>query len=189
MPHKRKGCLPFFVTMGMHPLLPFDIVKANYLLPPPNSILSTTDLVARRAIALQKCQGNIAQLHVKVHEVHNRTAIRFKREHSVTICDFKFKMGNLILICNTVIEKSLNCKMHMHYLGPMVVVSRNQGGAYVICELDSTLLHSLIAAYQAVPYFTHNYIDIPDLEQHIDISVAQLHTLEAGDTIDPDEPD
>ena len=44
-------------------------------------------------------------------------------------------------------------------------------------------------AYWAVPYFTHNYIDIPDLEQHINVSVAQLHALEASDIIDPDEPD
>ncbi|ETW76002.1 hypothetical protein HETIRDRAFT_455614 [Heterobasidion irregulare TC 32-1] len=39
---------------GTHPLLPLDIAKATYLLPPLTTTLSTTDLIARRAIALQK---------------------------------------------------------------------------------------------------------------------------------------
>ena len=60
-PCKCMGCSPFFATTGAHPLLPFDIVEANYPLPPPDSILSTTNLIARRAIALQKRQGNILQ--------------------------------------------------------------------------------------------------------------------------------
>jgi len=44
---KRMGCSPYFTVTGIHPLLPFNIAKASYLLPPPNSILSTTDLIAR----------------------------------------------------------------------------------------------------------------------------------------------
>lgn len=49
---KRMGASPYFAVTGTHPLTPLDIVEASYLLPPPDSILSTTDLVARRAIAL-----------------------------------------------------------------------------------------------------------------------------------------
>ena len=56
------GCSPYFTVMGTHPLIPLDIVEVNYLLPPPGSILSTTDLVARRAVALQKRQEDLAQL-------------------------------------------------------------------------------------------------------------------------------
>ena len=51
---KRMGCSPFYAATGVHPILPFDIVEANYLLPPPDSLLALTDLIARRAIALQK---------------------------------------------------------------------------------------------------------------------------------------
>jgi len=43
---RRMGCSPYFAVTGTHPLLPFDIVEASYLLPPPNSVLSTTDLIA-----------------------------------------------------------------------------------------------------------------------------------------------
>ncbi|KAF9800393.1 hypothetical protein IEO21_10373 [Rhodonia placenta] len=51
---RRMGCSPYFAVTGTHPLIPLDIVEATYLQPPPTLILSTTDLIARRAIALQK---------------------------------------------------------------------------------------------------------------------------------------
>ncbi|KNZ77265.1 hypothetical protein J132_05975 [Termitomyces sp. J132] len=44
--HKQMGCSPYFATTGTHPLLPADIVEVTYLQPPPNSLLSTTDLIA-----------------------------------------------------------------------------------------------------------------------------------------------
>ena len=51
---RRMGCSPYFVTTGTHPLLPFDISKANYLLPAPETVLSSTELITRQAISLQK---------------------------------------------------------------------------------------------------------------------------------------
>ena len=48
------GCSPYFSVTGSHPLLPLDIAEATYLLPPPDAPLSTTDLIATRAVALQK---------------------------------------------------------------------------------------------------------------------------------------
>src|SRR5271155_2570905 len=44
---QRMGCSPYFAAAGTHPLLPINIAEANYLLPTPNSPLSTTDLIAR----------------------------------------------------------------------------------------------------------------------------------------------
>jgi hypothetical protein len=46
----RMGCSPYVAATGTHPLLPIDIAQANYLLPPPDSVLSTTDFIARQAI-------------------------------------------------------------------------------------------------------------------------------------------
>ena len=65
---KCMGCLPFYAATGVHPILPFDILEANYLLPPPDSLLSSTDLRAQRAIALQKRQEDLSQLQARVHK-------------------------------------------------------------------------------------------------------------------------
>ena len=58
-PRKCMGCSPYFAVMGTHPLLPFDIAKANYLLPPSDSLLSTTKLISQCTIALQKWQEDL----------------------------------------------------------------------------------------------------------------------------------
>ena len=102
------GCAPYYAITGMHPLLLFDIVEANYLLPPPDSLLSTGDLIVWQAIALQKQQADLKNLKGKVYQAQNKAAIQFKREHSQTIHDFDFKTGDLVLVQNIVIEKALN---------------------------------------------------------------------------------
>src|ERR1700677_3508512 len=102
------GCSPYFAATGSHPIIPLDISEAMYLQPPPDSVLSTTDLIARRAIALQKRTRDLNTLYSKVYAAHLRAALRFKKEHGHTIHDFDFQKGNLVLIRNTQIEKSLN---------------------------------------------------------------------------------
>jgi hypothetical protein len=88
---KHMGCSPFYAATGVHPILLFDIMEANYLLPPPDLLMSTKDLVAWRVIALQKCADDLSQLCNRVHGHCNCTAIKFEKDHTVTICDFDFK--------------------------------------------------------------------------------------------------
>src|SRR5882762_3679624 len=128
------GCSPYFAVTGSHPILPLDIAEATYLIPPPDSPLSMTDLIVSHALALQKCKAHLSTLHSKVMAARVQAAVRFKREHAATICDFDFTCGDLVLVRNAAIKKSLNCKMHARYLGPLAVVSRNKGGAYIISE-------------------------------------------------------
>lgn len=186
---RRMGCSPYFATTGTHPLLPFDIAEANYLLPPPDSVLSTTDLIARRAIALQKRREHLTELHKAVHQARLKAAIKFERDHSHTIRDFDFKMGNLVLIRNTAIEKALNRKMRARYLGPLIVISRNKGGAYIIAELDGSVFDRPVAAFRVIPYFSRTKISIPPLPDLVDISINRLKQMEDSIEVDPEEED
>ena len=107
-----------------------------------------------------------------------------------TITDFDFKLSDLILIQNTAIEKSLNRKMCARYLGPLIVISQNRGGTYIIAELDGSVLDCPVATFQVILYFTHHWIDIPPLNELIDISMHRLHELEESTATDPkDESD
>jgi len=184
---KRMGCSPYFAVTGTHPLLPFDITEASYLLPPPNSILSTTDLIARRAIALQKRREHLTTLHSKVFEARLRAAVKFEKDHSNTIRDFDFKLGDLVLLRHTAIEKALNRKMRPRYLGPLIVISRNKGGAYIISEMNGSLYDRPVAAFRLIPYFVRTHIDLPPLEDLLDVSIARLKQLEETTFADTDD--
>ena len=92
-----------------------------------------------------------------------------------------------MLIRNTEIEKALNCKMHSQYLGPLIVISCNQGGAYIIAELDGAVFDRPIAVFQVIPYFTRIKIELPPLDRLINISKNCLMEMEATDQADPDD--
>jgi hypothetical protein len=145
-PRKHMECSPYFAITGAHPILPFDIAEATYLQPLPTSVMSSTDLISRRAIALQKRCANVNALYSKVYQARLKAVHRFEQQHLRTLKDFDFQRGSLVLMCNTQIEKSLNTKMHARYIGPLIVVSHNYGGAYILSELDGTVLHRPIAA-------------------------------------------
>jgi hypothetical protein len=72
--NRTVSLLPTVIT-GTHPLLPLDISAATYLLPPPESVISTTELIACHAIALQKRWERLSQLHSDVYEAQLRAAL------------------------------------------------------------------------------------------------------------------
>jgi hypothetical protein len=87
--------------------------------------------------------------------------------------NYNFERGDLVLLCNTQIEKALNHKMHPRYLGPLIVIARNYGRAYILCELDGTIFHRPVTAFQLLPYLARKSIPLPPNFTDID-----LHCLE-----------
>ncbi|EIN11610.1 hypothetical protein PUNSTDRAFT_24158, partial [Punctularia strigosozonata HHB-11173 SS5] len=63
-----------------------------------------------------------------------------------------FQPGALVLVRNSDNEKNLSGKTNPRYLGPMVVVRRNAGRAYLLAELDGCLSRLRYAAARLVPY-------------------------------------
>ena len=167
---RHMGCSLYFATTGTHPLLPLNIAKTTYLLPPPDTLLSSTNLIARCTVTLQKRWSHLTALTSNVYTAQIKAVIHFKQEHATTIIKYNFKLGDLVLIRNTAIEKSLNRKMCARYLGPLIVISQNKGGTYIISELNGSVFGRPIAAFQVIPYFACQHIEIPPLNKLIDIS-------------------
>jgi hypothetical protein len=88
---------------------------------------------------------------------------------------------------NTQIEKSLNKKMRARYIGPLIVVSRNYGSAYILAELDGTVLHRPIATFCLLPYFTRESIPLPP--DIIDIDDTRFQEMEHSLDADGDKED
>ena len=171
------GCCPYFAVTGTNPLHPLDIVEATYLMPTPTELIPTSDLIARRAIALQKRPEQLATLRSTVFQRRVAAAHRFEAEHKNVIKDFNFPSGRLVLMRNTAIEKSLNRKTRPRYIGPMVVVGRNRGGAYLLAELDGAVLDRPVAAFRLIPYFARED-PIPLLADKLDLNAEQLQRLQ-----------
>ena len=181
------GCSPYFATTGTHPLLPLNIAEATYLLPPSDAPLSSTNLIAWHAVALQKRRSHLAALASDVYTTRIKATIHFEQEHAATIVKYNFTLSDLVLIRNTAIEKSLNRKMHARYLGPLIVISQNKGGAYIVSKLDGSVFDHPIAAFRVIPHSARQCINIPPLDELIDISTRRLHELEDSTTADPDD--
>ncbi|KNZ73097.1 hypothetical protein J132_01327 [Termitomyces sp. J132] len=60
---------------------------------------------------------------------------------STTIHNYNFKHSDLVIMHNTRIKVTHNKKMYPHYLEPLVVISCNYGGTYILCKLDASVLH------------------------------------------------
>ena len=183
--HWCMGCSLYFTMTSTHPLLPLNIAKATYLLPLPDDPLSSTDLIPWHAVTLQKCWSHLAALTSNVYTTWIKATICFEQEHAATIIKYDFKLSDLMLIRNTAIEKSLNHKMRARYLGPLTIISQNKGGAYIVSKLNGSVLDRPIAAFWVIPYFSHEQIDIPPLNELIDISAHNCTNLRTPPLLTP----
>ena len=175
--HWWTGISPYFAVTGAQPLLPLNFSEATYLCPPLFQFLTTMELIAERAASLVKWEEDLVKLHSHVYSPQLEAAKCFEKEHSTSIKDYRLSHGDLVLVWHMAFKKSLNRKIHPWYSGPLVFISRNQGGAYIICELNGSVWDCPAMQFWVLPYRAHCSIPLPDLTK-IDISMAQLCQME-----------
>ena len=76
--------------------------------------------------------------------------------------------------------------MHARYDGPFIIVARNKGGAYIICDLDGSVFDRPIAAFRVVPYFARQSITMPP--DFLDIAEDYLERMKAQTSLGDDDP-
>jgi hypothetical protein len=98
----------------------------------------------------------------RVAKIKRATVADYEKRFKERIKDYIFKRGDLVLMRNTAIESSLNRKLYARYLGPMIVLRRNERGTYVLAEMDGSVYGKRVAAFRVVPYYQRHAVELPE---------------------------
>ena len=140
--------------------MPLDIAEATYLAPLVENPLSTEELLAMRARQLQKWPEDLEMMRDRIKKYRNMTRTEFIKRNQHVIKSYDMPTGSLVLVRNSRIEMELDRKAKPRYLGPMVVVRRTRGGAYILSELDGSVWKAPVAAFRVIPYHERDSIEI-----------------------------
>ncbi|KAJ3571153.1 hypothetical protein NP233_g3932 [Leucocoprinus birnbaumii] len=158
---KSTGYSPYYLAHGIEPLLPFDLAEATYLAPSLTKLVSTTDLIAARAIQLQKRPEDLARVKELVLKSRFDSIQHFNEKFASTIRNFDFSPGSLVLVRNSRYDMDVGSKTKPRYFGPMIVVRRTTGGSYILSELDGSISKLRFGAFRLFPYHPRDLRAIP----------------------------
>jgi hypothetical protein len=150
------GFSPYYLLFGQHPVLPFDIIQATFMIDGFKEGLSTSDLLALRVRQLEKRPEDIAQAAAALKKHRCKSKAMFEAKYHHLFNTTGFHPGELVLMRNTAVESSLNRKSKPRYLGPFIVARRTKRNSYVLQELDGTFMRKNIAAFRLAPYIARD---------------------------------
>jgi intein/homing endonuclease len=151
---------------------------------PPKRVLTTSELIGYQAQALSKHRSFVQHVRERVDANKITELKKFEQKYRAVIKDWDFKPGQLVQVRNSTIEKNLDRKMYVQYRGPMVVIRRTKGGAYIIAEMDGSVLCEKVAAFHVIPHHSHyEPIELPeDIHELIDLNKQELEALVEDET-------
>jgi hypothetical protein len=177
------GYSPFYIVHGVHPILPFNITEATYLVPALDTGMTTSDLIGIHTQLLFKWEEDLVGFRSDILKARLEALRWFEETFSHVIVDFNFNPGWLVLLHNSWIEESLNRKTKPHYLGPYVVIKWTTGGSYILAELDGSVSRLRAAAFHIIPY--HSQVQSRILVTRlINIPLNDIEDLTVEDPID-----
>ena len=151
------GYSPYFLLHGLHPLLPFDLFEATFLVEGFHSGMETSDLLALRIRQLHKHESDLERASQVLRIARLRSKEQFIRRYAKRLQRSEYPEGSLVLVRNNRHEDTLNkFKLHPRYLGPYEVVRRTARGSYTLKELDGTLHQQQYAAFRLITYINRN---------------------------------
>ena len=183
---KATGLSPFYLLHGIHPVLPFDLFESTFLVRGFKSGLSTEELLALRIRQLEKRPSDFQKAAELLAKNRYYSKESFERKFSQRIQWKKFVEGTLVLVRNVHLEKTVSIarKTKDRYMGPYKVVRQTKGGAYILEELDGTVLRTSIAAFQLIPYFLRENGNIQIPPYHIIKDTERQRTAKGVDPKD-----
>ena len=187
---KSTGYSPYYIAHGVEPLFPFDLAEATYLAPGLQSLVSTEELIAQRAIMLQKRPQDLLRVRERLVKARWDSVIQLEKSLKGRIQDFDFKPGQLVIVRNSKFDKTLSDKTKPRFSGPMVVIERTKGGSYVLGELDGSVSRLRYAAFRVFPYHPRDLKAVPVTKlTEDDLGNLENYSHDSGNPLDVAEND
>ena len=147
------GYSPYFLLHSEHPLLPFDLFEATFLVEDFQKGMTSSQLLALRIRQLEKHDKDVERAAEVLQLSRLRSKEQFNRRYAHRLQKSTYLPGSLVLVRNTRLEMELNkFKLDPRYLGPYEVVRQTFRGTYVLKELDGTELKEHYAAFRIIAY-------------------------------------
>ena len=149
---RSTGFSPFYLLHGAHPILPFDLTEATFMISAYRSGLTSIELLALRMRQLDKRPQDLLRASQAIKRSRIGSKEQFERRFRHRISQVPIQPGMLILVRNSARDAGLIDKYTPRYAGPYIVHHQTKYGAYVLTELDGTFLRQGYAAFRLIPY-------------------------------------
>ena len=154
---KATGFSPYYLLYGQAPLFPFDISERTWHTLDWHKVESTTDLLALRMAQLKERDDNIDQASKDLEAQRRKNAQAFWDKYGKPQYKNPIKPGTMVLVYKNFLDNQQGNKGALRWFGPYYVVENRPSGAYVLAELDGTVLSKPIAAQRVkMFYFREN---------------------------------
>ncbi|KAI0060621.1 hypothetical protein BV25DRAFT_1807130 [Artomyces pyxidatus] len=159
------GFSPYYLIHGVHPVLPFDLTEATFMVTGFKKSMSSSDLLALRIRQLERRSTDIATAARSLKKHRLGAKEQFERRFQARLIKRNYQPRELVLMRNSAIETSHNAKTLPRYMGPYMVVRQTRQGSYVLQELDGTIMRTGVAQFRVIPYIARNPLAIAELSK------------------------
>ena len=163
-----------------------DLVEATFLVENLHTGMTTTELLVWRMRQLNKHPADVARAAKILKKARFASKEQFEKRFIKRLTRQEYQKGELVLLCNSAIEESLDRKTKDRYLGPYEIFKKSSNSSYVLQELDGTKLRHKIGANRLLPYITRNH---PFMTNHLVDEDSDSGTGITSESQDTEEPD
>ena len=140
------GVSPFRFNAGYEPIMPIEEEVPSWRFLAWEEVKTTAELLALRTLQLQRRDEDYEEVRLRLRRVREEGKERFDATH--VLHAEPFKVGNLVLLHNTMREADMSSeqKMHFRWLGPYKIKQAIPlKGTYILEELNGEVLGGTVA--------------------------------------------
>ena len=157
------GFAPYKLVFGQDCVLSIELRAASWAVIAWEMVRTLEDLLAARARQLERKEDDIRQAQDTIRRSRQKNKVQFDKTHRRR--KEVLKVGDMVLLHNTVLGKQWSRKLDNHWMGPYLIrVARLDLGTYLLDELDGTELSGVYAGDRLKKFFQREKIELEDEE-------------------------